>query len=246
MLRILCNPMKNSIVNVILTSQGVGSSTTSISTEGRRSCTLTGTVRSTRPPAHARTTIDVNVILSTGHVFTFFDHSVMQSRQKMCSQVWGVPTSWSLKRNKQMEHLSELPSELSDAKPELGLGASVAGLASEWSVAQPDESLSASESRSLGRRLRRVTTELPELSLASASLSTCKTRASLTPLYTYWSPQHTSGADNHPQSLPTCRWSDDAPVAVRLGGRRQHHHLLDPAARGARRRPLAALAHTVR
>lgn len=102
---------------------------------------------------------------------TFLDHSVMQSRQKTCSQVCGVPTGCVVKRSRQMEHLSELPSELSELQPAGSPGAR------PGPAALPDESLAPSSSLSGGRRARRpATTALPLLLLPSDdSLTTCGT-----------------------------------------------------------------------
>lgn len=158
-----------------------------ISKDGLRSATFTTSVRNTLPPAQARTTIESNEIRSTGHVFMFLDHSVMQSKQNMCSQFWGIPTSWFKNFIRQMEHFSELPSELSEQNPDTCFaallegdleaveahGAMEAAGSSEWSVTQPDESLSPSESRRPGsarRRRRAPIAQLPLLlSLASPS-----------------------------------------------------------------------------
>lgn len=114
----------------------------------------------------------------------------MQSKQKICSQFWGVPTSWVVNRMRQIEHLSELPSELSDAKPDVVLLGTDAGLgaegvldaevdleadlgASEWSVAHPEVSLSSSESLKGGSVDLRVRgTELSLLPSVSKSLTT--------------------------------------------------------------------------
>lgn len=159
------------------------------SKEGLRSATFTRSVLNTRPPAPARTTIESNVMRSTGHVFMFLDHSVIQSKQNMCSQFWGVPTSWLRNFIKQIEHFSELPSELSEVKPDTAfdlfegyletvtdrVGAPEVWGAFEWSVTQPDESLSPSESRRPGNARRRRTApiaQLPLLLSLPSSLST--------------------------------------------------------------------------
>lgn len=70
-----------------------------------------------------------------------------------------------------MEHLSELPSELSEAKPEAGrlTATEVEGSAS---LADAESSL-APESRRCGSVRRRRPTSLPLLSLDSSELATC-------------------------------------------------------------------------
>lgn len=217
----------------------VGSSTTNMSTEDLLSTTLTGSVRSTRPPMHDLTTMDSKVIRSTGHVFTFFDHSVMQSRQNMCSQACGVPTCWSVNRSRQMEHLSELPSELSEAKPEAAAAAAGGAVRGDGSLSEPEDSLSSSESLSWGRRRRRVPaarTELPLLSAPSDSLTTCNTPHTVNNTTPNIKMPNAS-LRLHTYSKALLAWSRRADTLVAVGARggRHEHDAPDPAPRGPRR-----------
>ena len=81
-----------------------------------------------------------------------------------------------MNRKRHIEHLSELPSELSDAKPDAGLLGALRAATLAPSLIHPELSLSASESRSFGNVLLRATAEhimeLPLLSLFSPSLRT--------------------------------------------------------------------------
>lgn len=61
----------------------------------------------------------VNILRSTGQVLMFLLHSLMQSKQKTCSQMFGIPTFCLLNFRRQIGHFSpssELPSESEESE----------------------------------------------------------------------------------------------------------------------------------
>lgn len=61
----------------------------------------------------------VNILRSTGQVLMFLLHSLMQSKQNMCSQMFGIPTFCFLNLRRQIGHFSpssELPSESEESE----------------------------------------------------------------------------------------------------------------------------------